>query len=209
VQAPRRLTVVLADDHVVVRRGLRALLEAEPGIEVVAETADADAAPAAAVAAGADVLILDLNMPGRPLEALARVAERDTTAVLVLTMERDPEIARHTLALGARGFLSKHAAGDELVTAIRAVAEGSVFVGAEIATPPAAGSEPGRAADELTARETEVLRLIALGHTNPEIATALAISVRTVETHRNRVREKLGASSRSELVRFALERRLI
>jgi two-component system response regulator NreC len=203
--------VVLADDHVVVRRGLRMLLEQAPGFAVVGEAGDASSALGAAAAERADILVLDLNMPGQPpLEALAEMAESAPgVAVVVLTMERDPEFARRAFELGARGYVLKEAVEEELVTALRAVAAGGEHVSPALAAALAKPAEEGRSPADLTARETEVLRLIALGHTNAEIAAALSISVRTVESHRKRIQQKLGVSTRPELVRHALEHRLI
>jgi two-component system response regulator NreC len=211
MEAQERTTVVLADDHVVVRRGLRMLLDRSPGIAVVGEAGDADAALAAVEAERPDVLVLDLNMPGRqPLDALEEVAASNgDLAVVVLTMERDPELARRALELGARGYMLKDAVEEELVAAIGCVAAGGTHtsraLGAALAKPPPDDGPPGG----LTEREAEVLRLIALGHTNGEIAAALTLSVRTVETHRKHIQQKLRASTKPELVRFALEQGLI
>ena len=204
-------TVVLADDHVVVRRGLRMLLDQAPDLTVTGEAGDADAALAAAVREGADILVLDLNMPGRsPLDVLAEIADSAPgVAVVVLTMERDPAFARRALELGASGYVLKEAVDDELVTAIREAGAGGTHVSAAVASllegSPADEGPPGG----LTEREVEVLRLIALGHTNTEIAAELSLSVRTVESHRKHIQQKLGASSRPELVRYALEQKLI
>lgn len=206
-----QLTVVLADDHVVVRRGLRMLLDQAPDLTVAGEAGDADAALAAVLSEGADILVLDLNMPGRPpLDLLADIADSAPgVAVVVLTMERDPAFARRALELGARGYVLKEAVDDELVTAIREVGGGGTHVSATVASllqgSPVEEGPPGG----LTDREVEVLRLIALGHTNTEIAAELSLSVRTVESHRKHIQQKLGASSRPELVRYALEQNLI
>ena len=210
VEARPRIAVVLADDHIVVRRGLRMLLERVPDFEVVAEAGDARAALDAATAERADILVLDLNMPGQPpLEVLSEVAESaPDVAVVVLTMEQDAAFARRALDRGARGYVLKRAVGEELVLAIRTAAAGGTHVSAAIET--ALAKPPEHAApDGLTEREVEVLRLIALGHTNIEIAGELSLSVRTVETHRMHIQQKLGVSSRPELVRYALDRRLI
>ncbi|HET9706723.1 MAG TPA: response regulator transcription factor, partial [Gemmatimonadales bacterium] len=175
------------------------------------EAGDAEVALAAVAAEGADVLVLDLNMPGRPpLEALAEVGESSPgVGVVVLTMERDPEFARRAFELGARGYVLKEAVEEELVEAIRAVAAGethaSPAVEAALARPAPPDGPPGG----LTEREAEVLRLITLGNTNPEIAAELSLSVRTVETHRKHIQQKLGLTARSELVRYALRHELI
>lgn len=201
------ISVVLADDHVVVRRGLRLLLEREPGITVAGEAGSAADALEAVAATGADVLVLDLNMPGEP--PLAAIPQVERAAVVVLTMEQDPAFARRALAGGARGYVLKRAVDEELVDAIRAVAAGATHVSGEVRAALAKPREREGPPGGLSEREAEVLRLIALGHTNPEIGDQLSISVRTVETHRARIQQKLGVSSRPELVRYALDERLI
>jgi two-component system response regulator NreC len=203
------ISIVLADDHTVVRRALRVLLEEEPGFEVVAEADDADAAIRYLRGHKPDVLILDLNMPGRPsLEAIPDMHEASPeTKIVVLTMQKEPAFARQALQLGVLGYVLKEAADDELVQAVRSAAAGETYLqpalGAKLA------AEPKSAATDLSERETDVLRLIALGHTNAEIAEKLYISVRTVETHRAHIQQKLGVSSRAELVRSALSRGLV
>jgi two-component system response regulator NreC len=203
------ISIVLADDHTVVRRALRMLLEEEPGFEVLAEADDADAAVRDLSGHKPDVLILDLNMPGRPsLEAIPDMRKASPeTKIVVLTMQKEPAFARQALQLGVLGYVLKEAADDELVQAVRSAAAGETYLqpalGAKLA------AEPERAASDLSERETDVLRLIALGHTNAEIAERLHISVRTVETHRAHIQQKLGVTSRAELVRNALSRGLI
>jgi two-component system, NarL family, response regulator NreC len=203
------ISIVLADDHTVVRRALRVLLEEEPGFEVVAEADDADAAIRYLRGHKPDVLILDLNMPGRPsLEAIPEMREASPeTKIVVLTMQKEPAFARQALQLGVLGYVLKEAADDELVQAVRSAAAGETYLqpalGAKLA------AEPEAPASDLSERETDVLRLIALGHTNAEIAEQLYISVRTVETHRAHIQQKLGVSSRAELVRSALSRGLV
>jgi two-component system response regulator NreC len=206
------ITIVLADDHSVVRSGLRMLLEAESDMEVVAEAGDVEAAQRYVLGHKPAVLVLDLNMPGgSSLDAIPRLAERSPeTAVVVLTMQQDPAFAREALRAGARGYVVKHAAGEELVQAIRAAAGGGTWLNPELGARMAAAPEgPTGALAELSEREIEVLRLIALGHTNGEIAERLYLSVRTVETHRARIQQKLGSSTRAELVRYALDHDLI
>jgi two-component system response regulator NreC len=204
------ISIVLADDHTVVRRALRMLLEEEPGFEVVAEAEDADGAVRYLRGHKPDVLILDLNMPGRPsLEAIPDMREASPeTKIVVLTMQKEPAFARQALQLGVLGYVLKEAADDELVQAVRSAAAGDTYLqpalGARLAAEPATA-----AASDLSERETDVLRLIALGHTNAEIAEKLFISVRTVETHRAHIQQKLGVSSRAELVRSALSRGLV
>jgi two-component system response regulator NreC len=204
------ISLVIADDHAVVRTGLRMLLERIEEFEVAAETGDAGEALELARAAGADVILLDLNMPGKPLEVLAEIAAGDPdAAVVVLTMEQDPAFARRAIDAGAAGYLLKRSAEEELVDAIRTVAGGEAYLGRDIEAALAKAGSGAEPADDLSERETEVLRLIARGMTNIEIAGDLSLSVRTVETHRTRIQQKLGLSSRPELVGYALERRLI
>ncbi len=207
------IRIVIADDHRVVRTGLGLLLEAEDGIEVVAEAGDVDGTLRAVLGHKPDVLVLDLNMPGTQtsLEALPVVRERSAhTATVVLTMQEDPEYARHALRAGALGYVLKEAADVELVEAVRRAADGQTYLnpslGARLAT---ASEQPAGAPDDLSGRELEVLRLIALGHTNAEIGEQLFLSVRTVETHRAHVQQKLGRSTRAELVRYALDHGLL
>jgi len=206
------ITIVLADDHPVVRSGLRMLLESETDLEVVAEAGDVEAARRTTLGHKPTVLVLDLNMPGgSSLEAIPAMIERSPdTSIVVLTMQEDPAFAREALRAGAKGYVLKQAAGAELVQAIRAAAGGGTWLnpelGARMAAAPAAPTGPP---GDLTERELDVLRLIALGHTNNEIAGQLYLSVRTVETHRAHIQQKLGMSSRAELVGYALENDLI
>ena len=211
--AEETITIVVADDHHVVRSGLRLLLEGEEGFEVVAEAADADAALRTVLGYKPTVLVLDLNMPGSltSLDAIPRVPERSPgTSVVVLTMQEDPSFARTALQRGARGYVLKDSANAELVEAVRRAAAGETYLaprlGAALAAAPATPSGPP---DDLTSREVEVLRLIGLGHTNAEIGAQLHLSIRTVESHRAHVQQKLRRSSRAELVRYALDHRLL
>jgi two-component system response regulator NreC len=203
---------VVADDHTVVRSGLRLLLEAEPGLEVVAEAGDLPGATEAVALHAPDVLVLDLHMPGEPsLPAIPGLRERAPgTRIVVLTAQRDPSFAGEALRLGASGYVPKEAAGQQLVRAIRVAAGGGTYLepglGARLAAHAAAVQ---RSAPELTERELEVLRLIARGLTNREIAERLFLSVRTVEGHRARIQRKLGRSRRSDLVDYVLERGLV
>jgi two-component system, NarL family, response regulator NreC len=202
--------IVLADDHAVIRSGLRLLLDAEPDFEVIAEAGDADAAARYVLGHKPDVLLLDLNMPGRPsLDAIPDIrAASPATEIVVLTMENDPGFARRALRAGVRGYVLKEAADTELVQAVRSAAVGETYLQPSLGARMAAEPE-GDSGDDLTERERQVLRLIALGHTNAEIAEQLFFSVRTVETHRARVAEKLGLAGRAELVRYALEHDLL
>jgi two-component system response regulator NreC len=203
-------TIVLADDHPVVRSALRMLLEAEPGFEVLAEAGDADTAIRYVRGHKPTVLILDLNMPGRSsLEAVPDIQKASPeTEIVVLTMQNEPAFARKALQAGVRGYVLKEAADSELVQAVKSAAVGDTYL------QPALGarlvSEPdSNRADDLSEREREVLRLIALGHTNAEIAEQLYLSIRTVESHRAHIQQKLRLTSRAELVRYALERGMV
>jgi two-component system response regulator NreC len=207
------ITIVLADDHAVVRSGLRLLLDHAGGFHVVAEAGDADAALRSVLGHKPDVLVLDLNMPGEltSLDAIPRVPEMSPgTRVVVLTMQEDPSFARHALQAGAAGYVLKEAADTELVEAVRRAAAGETYLNPRLgAALAAAPSEAHGPPDDLTAREVEVLRLIALGHTNTEIGAQLFLSVRTVESHRARIGQKLRLSTRAELVRYALDHGLL
>lgn len=202
------MRVVVADDTMLTRQGIVRLLR-DAGIEVVAEAEDADGAVRYVRGHKPAVLILDLNMPGTPsLEAIPEIREASPeTKIVVLTMQKEPAFARQALQLGVLGYVLKEAADDELVQAVRRAAAGETYLqpalGARLA------AEPDGAASDLSERETDVLRLIALGHTNAEIAEKLYISVRTVETHRAHIQQKLGVSSRAELVQSALSRGLV
>jgi two-component system, NarL family, response regulator NreC len=204
--------IVLADDHEVVRDGLRMVLEAEEGFEVVAEAGDLDSTRRYVGAHRPTVLVLDLNLPeGSSLPAIPELREQSPeTAVVVLTMQQDPAFAREAMRAGALGYVLKHSAGSELVDAVRAAAAGETYLnpklGAQLAAAPAEREGPP---DGLTEREVEILRLIALGHTNAEIGEQLYLSVRTVESHRAHIQQKTGRTSRSELVRYALDHGLI
>jgi two-component system response regulator NreC len=207
------ITIVVADDHHVVRAGLKLLLDAEDGFDVVGEAADADAALRCALGHKPAVLVLDLNMPGEPtsLDAIPLVAERSpSTAVVVLTMQEDPSFARKALQAGAAGYVLKDSANAELAEAVRRAAAGGTYLapklGAALAAAPA---RPVGPPDDLTPRELEILRLIALGHTNAEIADQLYLSIRTVESHRAHIQQKLRRSTRAELVRYALDHGLL
>jgi two-component system response regulator NreC len=207
------IRIVLADDHAMVRTGLRLLLDAEEGLEVVAEAGDIEGALRAVLGHKPDVLVLDLNMPGdqTSLEVLPAIPDRSPeTRTVVLTMQEDPEFARRALRAGATAYVLKEAADTELVEAVRRAAAGQTYlnptVGAMLAAAP---PEPSGRPDDLSEREVEVLRLIALGHTNSEIAEQLILSIRTVETHRSHVQQKLRRSSRAELVRYAIDHGLL
>jgi DNA-binding NarL/FixJ family response regulator len=214
---PASIRVVIADDHAVVREGLRSLVEAQPGISVVGEAADGQEAWQCACDLEPDVLVLDLSMPGvGGAEAAERIArECPRVRVLALTMHEERGYVSRVLRAGAAGYVLKRTASSELVRAIRAVASGGTYVdpslaGALLADSSARAVRPPRAdgaarLGELTARETEVLRLVARGHSNKEIAVALEISVKTVETHKANAMTKLGLRTRAAVVRFAMD----
>jgi two-component system response regulator NreC len=207
-----RVKIVIADDHVVVRRGLRLLLDTADGFEVVAEAGTVEDARRYVRAHRPTVLVLDLNMPGDDsLEAIPQIRdEAPSTEIVVLTMQSDTAFARTALQAGAKGYVLKEAADDELVEAVRAAARGETYLnprlGARLAAEPSAPAGPP---DDLTEREVEILRLIALGHTNGEIASQLYLSVRTVESHRAHIQQKLRRTTRAELVRYALDKGLV
>ena len=207
-----KTTIVIADDHTVVRQGLRLLLDNEEGLQVVAEAGTVPDAERLARAHRPSVLVLDLNMPGgSSLEAIPRLrVDAPATAIVVLTMQDDPAFARQALQAGALGFVLKEAADEELLEAIRLAASGDTYLnprlGARLAAAP---EQPPGPPDDLSERELEVLRLIALGHTNTEIAEKLFLSTRTVETHRAHIQQKIRRTSRAELVRYALEHGLL
>lgn len=203
------ISIILADDHEIVRDGLRRIVEAEGDMEVLAEAGDADTARRRASGLKPRVLVLDLNMPGEPsLASIPKVHESSPdTAVVVLTMQDDPAFAKEAFRLGAKAFVVKHAAGAELVDAIRSAARGETYINPQLGARLAATPEgpPGG----LTPREIDVLRLVAAGHTNPEIAEKLVISIRTVETHRAAIHRKLNTNSRAEVVAFARDHGLL
>jgi two-component system response regulator NreC len=205
-------TVVIADDHTVVRQGLRMLIDNSDGMQVVAEAGTVPDAERLTLIHRPSVLVLDLNMPGgSSLDAIPRIlVEAAESEIVVLTMQDDPAFARKALQAGAKGFVLKEAADEELLEAIRLAAEGDTYLnprlGARLAAEP---PEPSGPPDDLSEREVEVLRLIALGHTNGEIAQQLFLSTRTVETHRAHIQQKVRRTTRAELVRYALEHGLV
>ena len=203
------ITVVLVDDHAVVRSGLRLLLDKHEDIEVVGEAGNAKDALFRARALKPDVILLDVVMPGESgIEALPKLLkESPNTKVLVLSMQDDPSYVREAFAVGASGYVLKEAADEEVVSAVREIANGGRYVHPTLGARMVAAEAEERAAadaDPLSERERQVLRLLALGHTNQEIAEQLYISVRTAESHRAHIMQKLGLSTRAELVRYAL-----
>jgi two-component system, NarL family, response regulator NreC len=202
------ITIVVADDHEVVRAGLRMLLDAEEEFDVVAEAGDVDQTERRVAIYRPRVLVLDVNMPsGSSIPSIPKIrALAPETNIVVLTMQSDPELAREALRAGATGFVLKEAAKGELIQAVRLAADGRTYLnpelGARLASQAPADSGPP---DDLSTREVEVLRLIALGHTNAEIAAQLYLSVRTVESHRANIQRKTQRGSRAELVAYARE----
>lgn len=213
-----KIKLVLADDHAVVRSGLRMLLQAQPDMEIVGEAESGKEALAQVRSLQPDVILMDIQMPGmNGIEATRQIKEvGGNTAVLALTMHEDDQYFFEMLQAGASGYLPKRAAPDELVRAIRTVSRGEVFLYPSLATRLVqsylggeAGSETQALVSDLTPREQEVLVLIAEGMTNPEIADKLVISVKTVDRHRENIMRKLNLHSRIELVKFALRHGLI
>jgi DNA-binding NarL/FixJ family response regulator len=213
----RPIRIVVADDHAVLRAGLMALLNAEPDMEVVGEANDGADCLRVAQATQPDVILLDINMPGvnglEALDGLGRAVPQ--SRVLVLTMHDDETYLRQVLAAGGSGYVLKQAADKELLSAIRTVYSGGMFLHPAHAqallaqpSPPAVAAQEQRLA-QLSEREQEVLRLIALGYSNKEIAELLFLSVKTVETYKARVMEKLELNTRAALVRFALQHGLL
>jgi two-component system response regulator NreC len=205
-------TIVLADDHKVVRSGLRMLLESDPRLQVVGEAGDIASTLETVLDRRPRVLVLDINMAGESgLDAIPQLrAEAPETQIVVLTMQEDPAFARAALRAGAVGYVLKDAADTELTNAVELAAEGRTYLNPElgaklVAEPPENEGRP----DKLSPREVEVLRLIALGHTNGEIAASLFLSVRTVESHRAHIQQKISLTNRAELVAYAHEHGLV
>ena len=208
------IRVLIVDDHAVVRTGIRLLLEQEADIQPIGEAGSAREAIFEARSAKPDVILLDVVMPdGNGLEAIPQLLhEHADTKVLVLSMQDDPRYVREAFSVGASGYVLKEAADFEVVAAARLVARGGRYVHPELgARLIAADAEAARRAEEdpLSEREREVLKLLALGHTNQEIAKQLYISVRTAETHRAHIMQKLRLTTRAELVRYAIAQGLL
>jgi len=222
-----RIRVLLADDHAVLRAGLCMLLEAQPDMVVVGEAETAEQAVAMDAQLKPDVLLMDLSLPSSPgspitapsgLEAIRRIrAGRPEARILALTMHDDEGYLRAVLEAGGAGYVLKRAADTELLSAIRAVWRGGTYLHPEHARLLLGGtpSAPAREAtadgsyELLSPREQQVLRLIALGHTNQQVADALGLSVKTVETYKSRLMTKLDLTGRAALVRYALQRGLL
>jgi two-component system, NarL family, response regulator NreC len=202
------LKVLIVDDHAVVRTGLRLLLDTQPDMKTVGEAGSVDEAIAEARAHEPDLVLLDLTMPGRPgMQAMPELLrDHPDLKVMILSMEDDPRYVREAFAAGARGYLLKEAVANEVVGAIREVAAGGRYVHPELGARLIETEQTSESTGEspLSEREREVLALLALGHTNHEIAKKLFISVRTAEAHRAHIMKKLGLQTRAELVRYAI-----
>jgi two-component system, NarL family, response regulator NreC len=206
------IRVLIVDDHAVVRAGVRALLDREDDMEAVAEAGDAGAALRLAKQFEPDVVLMDVVMPGTTgVDAAAEILHvLPETRILMLSMQDDPSYVRQAFTNGAIGYVLKEAADAELVTAIRRVAAGEQYVHPTLGAKLIGAGGPSRGAeDPLSDREREVLSLLALGHTNQEIADRLVVSVRTVEAHRAHILTKLRLSTRAELVRYAIDAGLL
>ncbi|MFL5307560.1 MAG: response regulator [Polyangia bacterium] len=215
----RQVGVLIADDHGVLRHGLRLTIDAEPDLKVVGEASSADEAVKKAADLRPDVVLLDISMPGGggigAVQAIRKVS--CMTRVLILTMHKDPEYVRGALVSGAAGFILKSVPGPDLLAAIRTVHQGQPYIDPVVAgtalqsallAVAQAGAQESPLA-RLSAREIEVLRQLALGYTHKEIAAQLAVSVKSIETYRSRLVQKLGRPGRADLVRFALEHGMI
>jgi two-component system response regulator NreC len=213
------IRILIADDHGVLRAGLRALLSAESELEVVDEASNGNEALSKADELQPDVILLDISMPGASgIEVTRRLKEMlPETRVLILTVHEDEGLLQEAIQAGASGYIIKRAVESELIDAIRAVWRGDLYVHPamtrallkEMSPPPSAASIIEAPVEALTPREVEVLRLIAQGYTNRQMADMLSISVRTVESHRSNLMGKLDLHSRVELVRYARENNLI
>jgi two-component system response regulator NreC len=204
MEGSEQITVVLADDHNVIRSGLRSMLEAEEGLRVIGEADDSASAAKLTRDRLPDVLVLDLQMPGaQPADDIRNLRKRvPGTAIVVLTMQSDPRKARDLLRAGAAGYVLKQAAERNLTEAIKVAAGGGSYIDPELG-----GSLATLESDPLESlgdRELELLRLLALGHTNREIGERLFLSVRAIEVNRAKLLDKLGIESRPDLVRFAI-----
>ncbi len=214
------LRIVVADDHEVVRRGLKALLENEPGWTVCGEASNGQQAVDQVAALAPDVVLMDVGMPQlNGIEATRRIKQQDgeKTSVLILSAKDSETLVQEALAAGARGFVLKSEAGEQLLGAVRSVSEGRPYFSARVADFVVQGylrggagrNDPGVSKPGLTARERQVLQLLAEGSGNKQVAATLDISVKTAESHRANLMKKLHAQSLSELVRYAIRNQLV
>jgi DNA-binding NarL/FixJ family response regulator len=201
------INIMLVDDHPLVRDGLRARLETAPHFRVVAEAASGAEALARAGQGGVDLILMDINMPGGSgLEATAQLHARcPDVAVMVLSMHDKLEYVTQAMAAGARGYVLKDAPGRDIVMAIDSVMAGGIYYSAALARRLAKPASGAPQENGLTSREQEVMRGIAAGHSNKQIARMMELSVRTVETHRLNIKRKLGIEGQAELIRFAVQ----
>ncbi len=213
-----RIRVLIADDHTILREGIRSLLKLYEDIEVVGEAADGNEAVEKVTLMTPDVVLMDIAMPGLGgLEATLEIRKRSPqTRILVLSQYDDPEYVFRLLKAGASGYVLKKAAGTELVSAIRAVSRGGSYLSPTVARPVIEGflhgpekTETEDAYDGLTDREKQVLKLVAEGHSNSDIARMLTLSIKTVMGHRANLMDKLGIHNRTELVKYAIRKKLI
>lgn len=210
-----KIKILLADDHTVLRAGLKALLSAQPDIQVIAEASNGIETVQKARDTNPDIVLMDISMPGLTgLEATQHIKKfNPEIKVLVLTMHEDANYLYRMLRAGASGYVTKKAADTELLDAIRATQRGEHFIQSsmtsglisELQDKKAPHIDKIQGNDKLSQREIEVLRLLALGHTNQEVADKLYLSVKTVETYKSRIKEKLGVQGRAELVRYAIQ----
>lgn len=209
------IRIVLSDDHRLLRAGLKTLLSTDPNLQVVGEATTGEEVLRVVEETHPDVVLMDLSMPGMDgLEATRRLIEKGSSArVLIMTMHEDSELMKECLRVGASGFIIKRAAESELVDAVYAVSRGIIYIHPSmmnsLVTPEAPKKTRTERVSDLSAREVDVLRLIVKGYSNREIASTLSISIRTVETHRANIMEKLNLHSRVDLVRFANEHGLV
>lgn len=214
-----KIRLLLADDHAVLRAGLKTLFDAQPDIEVVAEAADGEEAVRKSHESAPDIVLMDITMPGQKASQATQEIKRQNPAIkiLVLTMHEDESYLHQMLRAGADGYVPKKAADTELIDAIRATYRGEHFIHpsmtaglvAELRQKEMPSSGVGQDRDGLSEREQAVLRLLAMGHTSQEIANLLYLSTKTVETYKARLKEKLGVTGRAELVRYAIQTGLL
>lgn len=215
----KKLRILLADDHAVLRAGLKVLLNVEQDLEVIGEASDGEEVLTQVAALQPDLLLLDLTMPKlNGVDCTEELLKKyPDLKILILTMHDDEEYLKAVLKVGARGYVLKKAADVELLSAIRTVARGEMFIYPTMAAAlvyrelvnPSRSESKDKKLKQLSEREREVLRYLALGHTNQDIADMLHVSVKTVETYKARILEKLEMKKRAELVRYAMDNGII